>query len=126
MHHYVAISEHVRARILRCYGREATVIYPPVDVPRFGLADGPEGDFYLVVSALVPYKRIDLAIGAIHAGAVSRGLANVDLGCFRGTNDDRLDPGRRSVSGERGSGVAVGRHRDPLDPEMLGHADRDG
>src|SRR5262245_10073543 len=62
VHHFVAISEHVRDRIRRCYGREATVIYPPVDVKRFEVADGDGEDFYLVVSALVPYKRIDLAI----------------------------------------------------------------
>ena len=63
VHHFVAISEHVRTAhppLLRAGGRRS--IYPPVDVQRFELADGPEGDFYLVVSALVPYKRIDLAI----------------------------------------------------------------
>jgi glycosyltransferase involved in cell wall biosynthesis len=78
VHHYVAISEHVRARVRRCYGREATVIYPPVDVQRFELADGREGDFYLVVSALVPYKRIDLAVLA--AGVLGRRLLIVGSG----------------------------------------------
>jgi glycosyltransferase involved in cell wall biosynthesis len=78
VHHYVAISEHVRTRIRHCYGREATVIYPPVDVQRFELADGPGGDFYLVVSALVPYKRIDLAIRA--ATALGRRLLVVGTG----------------------------------------------
>jgi glycosyltransferase involved in cell wall biosynthesis len=76
--HFVAISEHVRARVRRCYGRDATVIYPPVDVQRFELADGPDGDFYLVVSALVPYKRIDLAVLA--AGALGRRLLVVGTG----------------------------------------------
>jgi glycosyltransferase involved in cell wall biosynthesis len=78
VHHYVAISEHVRARIRRCYGREATVIYPPVDVERFAVAEGPGGDFYLVVSALVPYKRVDLAVRA--AGALGRRLVIVGTG----------------------------------------------
>jgi glycosyltransferase involved in cell wall biosynthesis len=78
VHHFVAISEHVRARIRRCYGREATVIYPPVDLERFQLADGSEGDFYLVVSALVPYKRVDLAIVA--ANALRRRLLIVGIG----------------------------------------------
>lgn len=78
VHHFVAISEHVRTRVRRCYEREATVIYPPVDVQRFELADGPEDDFYLVVSALVPYKRIDLPVLA--AGALGRRLLVVGTG----------------------------------------------
>jgi len=60
---FVAISGHVARRIRRCYGRDATVIYPPVDVQRFRPGEG-EGDYYLVVSALVPYKRVDLAVAA--------------------------------------------------------------
>ncbi len=63
VHRFVAISRYVADRIKRCYGREADVIYPPVEVERFRLA-GKAEDFYLVVSALVPYKRVDLAIGA--------------------------------------------------------------
>jgi len=60
---FVAISEHVAQRI-RCYwGREATVLYPPVDWQSFALSKEEEG-FYLLVSALVPYKRVDLAIHA--------------------------------------------------------------
>lgn len=62
--HFVAISNHVAERIRRHYGREtAAVIYPPVDVARFELGTG-AGGYYLVVSALVSYKRIDLAINA--------------------------------------------------------------
>jgi glycosyltransferase involved in cell wall biosynthesis len=58
---FVAISRFVADRIARCYARKAQVIYPPVDVQRFEIA--PDGDdFYLVVSALVPYKRVDLAV----------------------------------------------------------------
>jgi glycosyltransferase involved in cell wall biosynthesis len=64
VHHFAAISRHVAARIERCYGRVADVIYPPVDVQRFEPGDGDEGEFYLVVSALVPYKRVDLAVAA--------------------------------------------------------------
>jgi glycosyltransferase involved in cell wall biosynthesis len=60
----VAISNFVAARIRRVWGRAADVIYPPVDVGRFAIAaDGPD-DYYLVVSALVPYKRVDLAVAA--------------------------------------------------------------
>jgi glycosyltransferase involved in cell wall biosynthesis len=63
VHHFVAISRFVADRIRRAYGREADVIYPPVDVSRFRMEEGP-GEFYLVVSALTPYKRVDLAVEA--------------------------------------------------------------
>jgi len=63
---FIAISRHVASRIERYYGRSADVIYPPVDVQRFEVADGDAGEFYLVVSALVPYKRLDLAIQAVN------------------------------------------------------------
>jgi glycosyltransferase involved in cell wall biosynthesis len=64
-HHYVANSTSVAHRIRRCYGRDAIVIPPPVDVDRFLPADGP-GEHYLVVSRLNAYKRIDLAIQAFN------------------------------------------------------------
>ncbi len=63
VHHFVAISRHVAGRVRRHYGREASVIYPPVDTARFRVGDGP-GEFYLAVSAFAPYKRLDLAIEA--------------------------------------------------------------
>ncbi|MBI4637601.1 MAG: glycosyltransferase [Candidatus Rokubacteria bacterium] len=77
VHHFVAISRHVADRIARYYGRRADVIYPPVDVQRFRLADESE-DFYLVVSALAPYKRLDLAIDA--ANRLGRRLVVVGTG----------------------------------------------
>ena len=60
---FVAISNHVAKRIKDFYGRESTVVYPPVDLVRCtpGVAPG-EGGFDLVVSALVPYKKVDLAV----------------------------------------------------------------
>ena len=63
VHQFVAISRFVADRIRRAYGRDADVIYPPVDVSRFRLDEAP-GEFYLVVSALTPYKRVDLAVEA--------------------------------------------------------------
>ncbi len=62
---FVAISEHVRDRIRRCYGREADVVYPPVNTA-YWTPDPtvPREDFDLIVSALVPYKRVDLAVQA--------------------------------------------------------------
>lgn len=59
--HFVANSGHVARRIWRYYRREADVVYPPVDTARFELSEQ-SGDFYLIISALVPYKRVDLAV----------------------------------------------------------------
>jgi len=63
VHRFVAISRHIADRIRRAYDRPADVIPPPVDVQRFEITDTAD-DYYLVVGALVPYKRIDLAVGA--------------------------------------------------------------
>jgi glycosyltransferase involved in cell wall biosynthesis len=61
---YLTNSHHVAGRIRRYYNREATVVYPPVDT-RFYHPDGATRERYaLVVSALVPYKRLDVAIDA--------------------------------------------------------------
>jgi len=62
---YVAISQHVAKRILKYYDRKATVIYPPVDISSFSPSSG-GGDYYLMVNALAPYKRVDLAIEAFN------------------------------------------------------------
>jgi glycosyltransferase involved in cell wall biosynthesis len=62
--HFVAISQTVRERIREAYGRDSVVIYPPVDTEFYTPAAVPREDFYLVVSALAPYKRFDLAVEA--------------------------------------------------------------
>lgn len=62
--HYIANSGFVAERISRHYKREAEVIHPPVNSDFFTPDDREEGEFYLVVSALVPYKRVDLAVKA--------------------------------------------------------------
>ncbi len=62
--HYLASSRTVAKRLAECYGRTSRVIYPPVDTEFFTPADVPREDFYLCVSALVPYKRLELAIEA--------------------------------------------------------------
>jgi len=74
---FVAISHHIADRIRRAYGRPSEVIHPPVDVARFRLAEAID-DYYLVVSALVPYKRVDLAVTA--AGRLGRRLVVVGSG----------------------------------------------
>lgn len=63
--HFVAISKHVQQRIKTYYNRESDVVYPPVDTQRCtpGSTNSSQ-DYDLIVSALVPYKRVDLAIEA--------------------------------------------------------------
>jgi glycosyltransferase involved in cell wall biosynthesis len=61
---FVAISQCVAQRIARHYRRDASVVYPPVDVDRLRPDHSPPDDFYLLVGGFVPYKREDLAIEA--------------------------------------------------------------
>lgn len=63
--YFVAISEHVARRVRKYYRRECDVIYPPVDTG-FYTPGAQEGDYFLIVSAFAPYKRIDLAIEAFN------------------------------------------------------------
>jgi glycosyltransferase involved in cell wall biosynthesis len=91
VHDFVAISRHVADRIQRFYGRPAAdVIHPPVDVQRFRLAEDAPDNFYLVVSALVPYKRVELAVEA--AGALGRRLLVVGTGPEEGRLKARAGP----------------------------------
>ncbi|MEM9663737.1 MAG: glycosyltransferase family 4 protein [Bacteroidota bacterium] len=60
---FVANSKYVARRIWKTYRREAEVIYPPVDTDAFSLYEHKE-DYYLTLSRLVPYKRIDLIVEA--------------------------------------------------------------
>ncbi|HVR95675.1 MAG TPA: glycosyltransferase [Thermoanaerobaculia bacterium] len=67
VHMFLANSEFVARRIRSYYGREAEVLHPPVDVDFF--TPGPpaaedEGEYALMVTALAPYKRVELAIAA--------------------------------------------------------------
>jgi glycosyltransferase involved in cell wall biosynthesis len=103
---FAAISRHVAARIERYYGRTAEVIYPPVDVQRFEVAAGDDDGFYLIVSALAPYKRLDLAIQA--AGRLGRRLLVVGWG-----------PEERRLRSLAGPGVEfLGRRSDPEVAEL--------
>lgn len=61
---YIANSRVVQQRIAACYGQPSVIIPPPVDVETFRRSDGAPGDYYLVVSALVPYKRVEIAVEA--------------------------------------------------------------
>lgn len=61
---FVAISKTVAERIRRHYGREARVVYPPVDVHRIRPSGRPPEDFYLLVGGFVPYKREEIVLEA--------------------------------------------------------------
>lgn len=62
----IAISNEVKQRIKKYYGRDSQVIFAPIDFPETNLTKN-KGDYFLIVSRLVAYKRIDLAISAFNA-----------------------------------------------------------
>jgi glycosyltransferase involved in cell wall biosynthesis len=97
VHHFVANSAYVAGRIRRYYGRDSLVIPPPVDTAFFTPGADAPGDYDLVVSALAPYKRIELALEA-----------------YRGT-------GRRLRIVGSGPDAARLRARAPDEAEFLGH-----
>jgi len=67
VNYFIANSRHVQKRIKKYYGKEATIIHPPVDTELF-TPDNTEnkGDYFLIVSAFAPYKRLDLAVEAFN------------------------------------------------------------
>lgn len=76
VHLYVTLSRYVAGRIKKYYNADSSVVYPPVDVDRFAVGDG-EKAYYLVVSRLVPYKRVDLAIRAANKMGIPLKIAGV-------------------------------------------------
>lgn len=83
--HFIANSENVKLRIQKHYQRDAAVIYPPVDVDFFTPGShGAKGSYYLIAGALVPYKRVDLAIAACRALNAPLKIVGV------GTEENRL------------------------------------
>ena len=64
--HFVANSRYIADRIKRAYNREASVIYPPVNVDKFIFFDKKE-EFYFTASRMVPYKKVDLIVEAFTA-----------------------------------------------------------
>lgn len=63
---FIANSMHVQKRIKKYYHKESTVIYPPVDSSFYSPTGEPQEDFFLIVSAFAPYKRLDLAVEAFN------------------------------------------------------------
>lgn len=62
----VAISNSISHKIRNYYDRDSVVIYPPCELEWFDSSDSPEGEYFLIVSRLVPYKRVDIAIEAFN------------------------------------------------------------
>ena len=67
VNYFIANSRHVQKRIKKYYGKEAMIIHPPVDTELF-TPDNTENkeDYFLIVSAFAPYKRLDLAVEAFN------------------------------------------------------------
>lgn len=63
VHYFIANSQYIANRIQRVYGRDATVIYPPIETAAFDFQEKKE-NFYLTIARLVPYKRVDLIVEA--------------------------------------------------------------
>jgi glycosyltransferase involved in cell wall biosynthesis len=63
--HFIAISRTVQRRIAKYYRRDSAIIHPPVDTTKFAPRDSHD-DYFLIVSRLIPYKRIDLAVRAFN------------------------------------------------------------
>jgi len=61
--YYIAISQYIAKRIKKIYGRDAAVIYPPVDLDTFA-PGGKKDNYYLTASRMVPYKKVDLIVEA--------------------------------------------------------------
>jgi glycosyltransferase involved in cell wall biosynthesis len=97
---FVANSHYVAGRIRRYYNRQATTVYPPADTAFFEPASIPPASHFLIVSALVPYKRLDVAIDACtRVGARLRIVGD--------------GPGRRELERRAGANVEfIGRATD--------------
>ena len=114
---FVANSHNVAARVKRWYGRDADVLPCPVDVDRFTPGAG-NGAYYAVVSRLLPYKRIDLAVAAcaiagvplhiVGTGPDERRLKALALGTattFHGEVDDAT---RNALLGDARAAILPG------------------
>ncbi len=124
---YIANSRMTQARIRAYFGRDARVVYPPVDVSRF--SPGPVGDHYAMVSELMPHKQIDVAIEAFNRlrlpliivgdGPAARGLRRLagPTVKFTGRLSDagvaQVLQGARALVADVGGGVRDRRGREP-------------
>lgn len=63
-HHIIANSTHTQQQIQRYYGRESTVVHPPIDVERFSKTSSKKRSGFIITGRQTPYKRVDLAVAA--------------------------------------------------------------
>jgi glycosyltransferase involved in cell wall biosynthesis len=91
VHRYLAISQYVARRIRLYYNRQSTIVYPPVDTEFYTPDSAPIRPRFLIVSALVPYKRVDLAMEA--AGRAGFALTVVGDGPERAALERRAGDG---------------------------------
>jgi glycosyltransferase involved in cell wall biosynthesis len=98
--HFVANSRTVQDRIRDCYGRESVVIYPPVDTEKFSIDSVDEADnsFFLVVSQLVSYKRVDVVVDAFNQSG--KPLVVIGDGPDRGKLKKRARPNVRLLGSQ--------------------------
>jgi glycosyltransferase involved in cell wall biosynthesis len=101
--YYIANSKVVAERIREFYKRDAVVIPPPIDVERF-YADEPDGDFYLLLSRLSSYKRLDLAIEACKK--LDRPLVVIGDGPVRRQLEERAGPKTKFLGRQPDEAVA--------------------
>ncbi|MFT5423719.1 MAG: glycosyltransferase involved in cell wall biosynthesis [Phycisphaerales bacterium] len=105
---FIANSKFTASRIEACWSRDAIVIYPPIDTGFFCPdPDEPRGEFWLTVSALVPYKRTDLAIEAamrlgkplmiVGTGSEERSLRRLVKKTARNLTKMGFSPGRDNL-----------------------------
>jgi glycosyltransferase involved in cell wall biosynthesis len=118
---YLTNSQHVAGRIRRYYNREATVVYPPVDTDFFHpasahAATGSDAPYALVVSALVPYKRIDVAIDACRLAGVPLKIVGT------GPERARLEQAANAADGASSTVEFLGRLSDGDVRETYQHA----
>ncbi len=107
----VANSRNVADRIMRYYGRESTVLHCPVDLDRFTVGHG-QGNYFLLASRLLAYKRVDLAIRAAQIAQVPLIIAGT------GPDEKRL----RSIAGDSPWITMTGFINDKELNELLGNA----
>jgi glycosyltransferase involved in cell wall biosynthesis len=99
--HFIANSAFVAKRIAKFYRRDAEVLYPPIEIDEFQLTTGHEG-FYLIVGALVRYKKADLAVRAFNRlglplVVIGDGELHADLKSIAGPNVKVLGRQSRAV-----------------------------
>ena len=110
---FVANSAYVAGRIRRYYSRAATVVFPPVDTRFFQPDFQARGRHFLIVSALVPYKRIELAIDACALAGVPLRIAG------DGPDRARLETRASELAGAKGTGPTAVSFLGPMSGDRL-------